>query len=464
MNTRRSAAGWLAGLAVAALAVSCSDRASFTGPEFDAPGPAFATHSVPATSRIYFTDGGFSHTGPPVPGRIRRVNTDGSGLVDLVNTEPITPFKPWNGFSRPQGMAIDPINRIMYWVDFASGLFSANLDGTGAGMIGPLPGPGYHSMQGVDVDEVGGKVYWGPTHRFFSPGSPGQIRSSNLDGTGTTVLLSNGVVFFPGLLAVDPAGGKMYWGDTRGNRIMVANLNGTGVQILLGAPYPRGIALDVGAGMIYFTSAAPFGGGGRIFRANLNGTGLQQLVTGLNFPFGIALDLGAGKMYWTDLSADKIQSANLNGSNVQDVITGLDSPQGIALEPFLPVEIDIKPGSDPNSIKLGSKGVIPVAILTTAVADGDAFDFNAATVDPATVTLGNDDSNDTPVATKKNGSLFASLEDVDGDGDLDLALKFDQPAMEANGDLDAASTQLTLNGQTFGGLFIKGSDAVRVIP
>ncbi len=33
------------------------------------------------------------------------------------------------------------------------------------------------------------------------------------------------------------------------------------------------------------------------------------------------------------------------------------------------VDIDIKPGSDPNSINLKSKGVIPVAILGSAIFD-----------------------------------------------------------------------------------------------
>jgi hypothetical protein len=48
-------------------------------------------------------------------------------------------------------------------------------------------------------------------------------------------------------------------------------------------------------------------------------------------------------------------------------------------------EIDIKPGSFPNSINPRSKGVIPVAILTT-----DTFD--ATTVDPLSVTFGPDEA------------------------------------------------------------------------
>jgi len=45
-----------------------------------------------------------------------------------------------------------------------------------------------------------------------------------------------------------------------------------------------------------------------------------------------------------------------------------------------PVDIDIKPGSYPNAINLGSHGLIPVAILSSE-------DFDAKTVDPDTVEL-----------------------------------------------------------------------------
>lgn len=125
--------------------------------------------------------------------------------------------------------------------------------------------------------------------------------------------------------------------------------------------------------------------------------------------------------------------------------------------PVVTVAINIKPGSDPNSINLGSRGGIPVAILTTD-------DFDAADVDPATVTLGNDEGNDTSVATRRNGSLKASLDDVDNDGDRDLILHFNTQALVRNGSLDANSTELILNGATFGGQAIEGSDGVNIVP
>ena len=124
--------------------------------------------------------------------------------------------------------------------------------------------------------------------------------------------------------------------------------------------------------------------------------------------------------------------------------------------PVIEVALDIKPGSETNPLNTGSKGRLPVAVLTTE-------DFEADAVDPTTVTLGDDDGDDTPVAAQKRGRLMASLEDVDGDGDLDLMLHFETQALVANGDLSSSTTQLCLNGQTFEGIGVHGCDAVRVL-
>ena len=67
----------------------------------------------------------------------------------------------------------------------------------------------------------------------------------------------------------------------------------------------------------------------KIQRANLDGSNVEDLVTqGLSSPRGIALDVEGGKMYWTDSGTDKIQRANLDGSNIEDLVTqGLSSPR-----------------------------------------------------------------------------------------------------------------------------------------
>jgi len=71
---------------------------------------------------------------------------------------------------------------------------------------------------------------------------------------------------------------------------------------------------------------------------------------------------------------------------------------------YIQVDIDIKPGSYPNSINLGSNGMIPVAILSSPY-------FDATQVDADTVALAG-----AGVAVKGKGNkLLASQEDVNGD-------------------------------------------------
>lgn len=110
--------------------------------------------------------------------------------------------------------------------------------------------------------------------------------------------------------------------------------------------------------------------------------------------------------------------------------------------------IDIKPGNEQNNINLKSKGVVPVAILTTD-------NFDAGTIDPASVNF----AGAAPVRWK--------LADVDNDGDDDMMLHFKTQELE----LDQDSTEATLTAQLTGQMTIQsvdpaivsGTDEVRIV-
>jgi hypothetical protein len=108
------------------------------------------------------------------------------------------------------------------------------------------------------------------------------------------------------------------------------------------------------------------------------------------------------------------------------------------------VSIDIKPGSFPNSINPRSKGVIPVAILTTSA-------FDATTVDPLSVKFGPDG------ATESHGR--GHIEDVDGDGDQDLVLHF----RTQDTGIQCGNTSASLTGETTNGIAIEGSDSISTV-
>ncbi len=117
-------------------------------------------------------------------------------------------------------------------------------------------------------------------------------------------------------------------------------------------------------------------------------------------------------------------------------------------ECVIDVNIDIKPDSDPNSINLGSKGNVPVAIFSTP-------DFDATTIDPTTVTLAG-----ASVKLKGKGTPMASFEDVNGDTLLDIIVHIDTTALEglSMGDMD-----VVLNGETYDDKKISGVDTVRIV-
>jgi hypothetical protein len=112
------------------------------------------------------------------------------------------------------------------------------------------------------------------------------------------------------------------------------------------------------------------------------------------------------------------------------------------MAPCLERSIDVKPCSDPNSINLKSKGVVPVAVLTTD-------DFDATTVDPATVSF----ASALP--------LRWTVEDVcPFDGRDDLLFHFETQEL----DLNEESTEAFLTGYTSDGEFIWGKDTVNIVP
>ena len=115
------------------------------------------------------------------------------------------------------------------------------------------------------------------------------------------------------------------------------------------------------------------------------------------------------------------------------------------------VAIDIKPGSDPNSINLKSKGLIPVAILGSA-------DFDVTDVDVTSLAFGPDGAS---TAHDLNDPLVYAdhLQDVNFDGYVDLVCHF---RTQETGILPSAiSAMLTFD--TTGGDHIEVYDSVNIV-
>jgi hypothetical protein len=94
--------------------------------------------------------------------------------------------------------------------------------------------------------------------------------------------------------------------------------------------------------------------------------------------------------------------------------------------------------------------VIPVAILSTA-------SFDATTVDPASVCFGGAEDASQRDCSEAHGR--GHLEDVNGDGRLDVLLYFET---QQTG-IDPGDTQACLSGKTFAGVDIEGCDAITTL-
>ena len=126
-----------------------------------------------------------------------------------------------------------------------------------------------------------------------------------------------------------------------------------------------------------------------------------------------------------------------NNDNIATVDMGADE----YVPSYLEILLEIKTGSYPNSINLKSRGVVPVAVLTTD--DFDAYDVNP------------------------NSCVFAgaepkswTMEDVEIDGDYDMLFHFRTQDL----DLNQNSTEASLEGETVYGMRIVGTDSVNIVP
>ena len=118
--------------------------------------------------------------------------------------------------------------------------------------------------------------------------------------------------------------------------------------------------------------------------------------------------------------------------------------------PFISVEIDIKPYSEPNSINLCTQGTVPVAILGS-----DKVDVND--IDPNTLALA---EANVKIVGKKNPKSLCHLEYINTDGINDLVCQFLTTDL---GTLDGTSTTADLSGMLYDGRLITGSDSVNIV-
>ncbi len=234
-----------------------------------------------------------------------------------------TPEDVRTGLSNPLDVAVDVENGRIYYSSVSdSKIRVANLDGTG-GFTDLVNAPGRQ----IALDLENNKIYWANPDQGVVSG----VRRADL----TTGVIEDLVPGNPMGLALDVPGDRMYWHEDGTGIVKSARLDGTGVTTLFdpGATTNAGfMAIDVAGGKMYW---AVENGIGHIKRANLDGTDPEIFLsiggTGTMGPFGLALDAPAGRLYWTYRPGGTLRSVGLDGTGVETHATGFSRPNGITI-------------------------------------------------------------------------------------------------------------------------------------
>lgn len=303
---------------------------------------------------------------------------------------------------------------------------------------------GGHTAGIIDYDYVtvaydsGGNELWAT--RYNGTGNLNDIANAiAIDSSGNVCVTGNspgsGTQIDYATVAYDSAGTELW--VARYNGTLNADDEASAISTdSSGNVYVTGWSRDIGPVMSYTTMAY-----------NSLGTELWVMkyigpASGGDLSYDIAAD-SSGNVYVTGRSEGDGWGTDYTTIKYSQFPTGP-----------VDVDIDIKPGGDPNSINLGEHGLLPVAIL-------GSMDFDVTDVDPVTIEIGG-------VALASRGSAKApklafSYEDVNSDGYLDIMTFFEVQTLVSEGILTESTIALTITATLYDGTSIKGTDSVNIV-
>lgn len=149
-------------------------------------------------------------------------------------------------------------------------------------------------------------------------------------------------------IAVDPFSREVYWTDSYTNSVYRKALDApTDIDVLFTSrPDPVSLALDVGAGAIFYAELGDDTRMASIRRAGINGTGaVHDIVLAFaDAPRKIAVDPLEQRLYWLD--GRKLRACDYDGSNMGDVLIGGSPILGDDIAVLL------RPGGSPQSPRM----------------------------------------------------------------------------------------------------------------
>ena len=259
---------------------------------------------------------------------INEVNASVSGISNLQTFTATATAR-----AEPEPVVLGQLPSV-YWIE-GGALCYRSTDG-GKGVLLEPAELGWTLTGGLAVDMAGGRIYW-----TEEKGDSGRIGSANLNDK--SIEYGKILKSVPYGIAVGTDQGDerwVYWTNSRGKiqRINVkdVNLNSTGKVIenldIGNLDSPKHIAVDVSGGSLFYT-ATDETDNWSIWRTDLEGKNPKRLKVGLRALGGIAVV--GNKLYWTEQtgkSQGKLRSAYRNGRNARTFAVLQRVPLGLAAD------------------------------------------------------------------------------------------------------------------------------------
>ena len=372
-----------------------------------------------------------------------------------------TGFVPYHGVGA-MGLALDTDSKRLFVTYEASNIIEM-IDAETFDQIGSQAAAGAWNLAGVVVDQAKGLVYAvdrGTLNLYVYDVATFSLQATVTLPSGNG---SYGIALDGNTLVVGDFTTTVRWYET-------TSWTETSSVVLT---YPAvDVAVDIENRILYATH---YTSANMLTKYDLNTTVETSVSVDPNQARGVDVDQATGLVYvtvgeaWaTNRSEVRVYNPDLTLSDSQfiaDDATGLVVPiEDISYGQ--PVFVDIKPGSCPNPLNIGQKGVLPVAILGTE-------EFDVASIDPASIRLSKEGIDGEvatlrwsyeDVATPFEGEL-CDCWDLNGDGYMDLTLKF--KAQEVIywlglGENVGETIPLTVKADLRGCAEIQGQDCVRI--
>ncbi len=242
---------------------------------------------------------------------IRKLTLDGTG-----NVNDVASIAGKGGV----GMAYDSVNEKIYFSDFEvypnGNIWRMNLDGSGLESIASGIGDPY----AIALDVAGGKVYW--------VDDDGNVSKANLDGSNPQIGFFNVAVAQWRAIALDVENNKMYVYDVNIEEVYSVNMDGTNPQVIITGNYGYVLMVDTVNDKIYFDDQND----DLLKVANLDGSNIQTVDSNGTRIYGMDIDYDENKIYWSGRDSGALNRANLDGSGHEVLKSGIASPRGIFLK------------------------------------------------------------------------------------------------------------------------------------